>query len=88
MVFYLDDRNLQTLPECFVEPDRYHEFKARFTGPALMSYNNAPFTKEDWVSIQDLQHSGKARNPHKTGKFGIGFNSVYHISGKWNGIFI
>ena len=47
-----------------------------------MCYNNAQFREEDWESIQNLQQSGKAQNPHKVGKFGIGFNSVYHISGK------
>ena len=49
-----------------------------------MSYNNAPFKKEDWDSIQSLHQSGKAKNPHKVGKFGIGFNSVYHITGKYS----
>ena len=43
-----------------------------------MSFNNAPFKKEDWDSILSLHQSGKAKNPHKV--FGIGFNSVYHIS--------
>ena len=54
----------------------------RFQGPALMSFNNAPFKKEDWKNIQKLHDSGKAKDPHKVGKFGIGFNSVYHITGK------
>ena len=81
MAFYLDYRNLQTLPQCFVTPDKYSELP-RFTGQALMSYNNAPFTEEDWRSIQNLQQSSKAKNPHKVGKFGVGFNSVYHITGK------
>ena len=48
----------------------------------MLSYNNAPFKKEDWESIQSLQQSGKAKNPFKVGKFGIGFNSVYDITGK------
>ena len=55
-----------------------------FRGPALMCYNDAPFTEDDRESIQNLQQSGKAKNPHKVGKFGIGFNSVYHITGKSN----
>ena len=49
-----------------------------------MSFNNAPFKKEDWDSIQSLHQSGKAKSPHKVGKFGIGFNSVYHITGKYS----
>ena len=59
-----------------------HDDISQFIAPAILSYNNAPFKKEDWKSIQSLQLSGKAKNPHKVGKFGIGFNSVYHITGK------
>ena len=79
--FYLDCRHIQTLPQSLVENVMYNELD-RFQGPALMSFNNAPFKKEDWDSIQSLQQSGKAKNPHKVGKFGIGFNSVYHITGE------
>ena len=84
----MDCRNLQTLPPALVSTDtgsshaQRQELLQQFTGPALLSYNNAPFQKEDWESIQSLQQSGKAKNPHKVGKFGIGFNSVYHITGK------
>ena len=81
--FYLDCRNLSTLPHQLVD-QRVHNELDQFQGPALMSYNDAPFKKEDWKSIQDLQQSGKAKNPHKVGKFGIGFNSVYHITGEHN----
>ena len=76
--FFLDCRSLQTLPPTLVNDDVACQ---QFTGPALLSYNNTPFKKEDWESIQSLQQSGKAKNPHKVGKFGIGFNSVYHITG-------
>ena len=79
--FYLDCRHVQTLPHNLVESATFKELD-RFQGPALMSFNNAPFKKEDWDSIQSLQQSGKANNPHKVGKFGIGFNSVYHITGE------
>ena len=79
--FYLDCRNLSTLPHELVRSGVHSELD-RFQGPALMCYNNAQFREEDWESIQNLQQSGKAKNPHKVGKFGIGFNSVYHISGK------
>ena len=46
-----------------------------------MAYNDAPFTKDDWTSIQSIHDSVKATDVHKVGKFGIGFNSVYHITG-------
>ena len=78
--FYLDCRHLSTLPRELASD--YNGDLDRFQGPALMAYNNAPFLEEDWEGIQNLQQSGKAENPHKVGKFGIGFNSVYHISGK------
>ena len=57
-----------------------HPEIARFQGPALLSYNDAQFREEDWEGIQNLQQNNKATNPLKVGKFGIGFNSVYHIS--------
>ena len=82
--FFLDCRQLQTLPPGLVRDTDKHVELSRFYGQALMSYNNAPFKKEDWDSIQSLHQSGKAKNPHKVGKFGIGFNSVYHITGKYS----
>ena len=54
---------------------------ARFQGPALLVYNDATFSDDDWEGIQNLQRSIKADDPFKVGKFGIGFNSVYHITG-------
>ena len=54
---------------------------ALYQGPALLAYNDAQFTDEDWEGIQNLQRSIKAEDPFKVGKFGIGFNSVYHITG-------
>ena len=58
-----------------------HPDLAPFQGPALLAYNDARFTDKDWKGIQDLQCSVKAEDPFKVGKFGIGFNSVYHITG-------
>ena len=72
--FYLDNRHHGT--DTLVEPKL-----AEFQGPALLAYNDAVFTAEDWQSIQSLQQSVKTRDPFKVGKFGIGFNSVYHITG-------
>ena len=51
-------------------------------GPALISANNAVFSEEDWQGIQKPQQSIKADDPFKVGRFGLGFNSVYHITGK------
>ncbi|XP_011402966.1 PREDICTED: sacsin-like [Amphimedon queenslandica] len=84
--FYLDCRVLQTLPLSLISAasdssdSEQQLLLQEFTGSALISYNNAPFRKQDWESIQSFQQSGKAKNPHKIGKFGVGFNSVYHIT--------
>lgn len=51
-------------------------------GPALYAYNNAAFTDEDWEGIQLAGRSVKRNDPNKVGRFGIGFNSVYHITGE------
>lgn len=53
-----------------------------FKGPALYAYNNAAFTEEDWESIQKAGRSDKRNDPNKVGRFGIGFNSVYHTTGE------
>lgn len=45
-------------------------------------YNNAVFTVEDWNGIQEIARSRKRDDPLKVGRFGIGFNSVYHITGQ------
>ncbi|XP_023930637.1 sacsin-like [Lingula anatina] len=54
-------------------------------GPALCIFNNASFTDSDLTAIATLgsdqsEMENKSRNPYKTGQFGIGFNSVYHIT--------
>ncbi len=51
-------------------------------GPALYAFNDAAFTEEDWEGIQRVGRSIKQDDPTKVGRFGIGFNSVYHITGK------
>ena len=52
-----------------------------FNGPALYVYNDATFKKEDWVNIQHPEQSGKFKDPTKVGRFGLGFISVYHLTG-------
>ena len=45
-------------------------------------YNDAVFTVEDWNGIQEIARSRKRDDPLKVGRFGIGFNSVYHVTGE------
>ena len=55
---------------------------AGFQGPALLTYNDAVFTDRDFESIQHIGGSKKteAEARTKTGRFGVGFNSSYHVT--------
>ena len=44
-------------------------------------YNDAEFTKEDWGGIRSAGFSQKKEKVDKVGRFGIGFSSVYHLTG-------
>ena len=50
-------------------------------GPALYASNNAMFTPEDWTGIRMLCDSIKVKDPMKVGRFGLGFKSVFHMTG-------
>ncbi|CDQ81727.1 unnamed protein product [Oncorhynchus mykiss] len=72
----------------FLHDERYYDRQSLKTeglgkyqaGPALYAFNNAEFTAEDWQGIQTTGRSVKRNDPNKVGRFGIGFNSVYHIT--------
>ena len=49
-------------------------------GPALLFYNNAEFTEEDFENITKIAGETKLNKPLKIGQFGVGFCSVYHIT--------
>ena len=50
-------------------------------GPALYAYNNAVLTAKDWEGIRMIHDSVKADDPMKVGRFGLGFKSVFHMTG-------
>ena len=50
-------------------------------GPALYAYNDGVFTDDDWLSVRMLNDSVKKKEPMKVGRFGLGFKSVYHMTG-------
>jgi len=50
-------------------------------GPALYAYNDAVFTEQDWTGIRMLQDSIKETDVMKIGQFGLGFKSVFHMTG-------
>ncbi|KTF88946.1 hypothetical protein cypCar_00027429 [Cyprinus carpio] len=49
-------------------------------GPALCVYNNRTFSDADLQGIQQLGEGGKHGTLGRTGKYGLGFNSVYHLT--------
>ncbi|XP_028400649.1 sacsin-like [Dendronephthya gigantea] len=53
---------------------------AEIQGPALCVYNDRPFTDKDLEGIKNLGIGSKRDTPGMTGKYGIGFNSVYHLT--------
>ena len=55
---------------------------SKFQGPALYVYNNGLFTEQDWVGIESIMQGSKKKDPVAAGRFGIGFNSVYHVTGE------
>ncbi|XP_028400770.1 sacsin-like [Dendronephthya gigantea] len=56
------------------------ETSAEVQGPALCVYNDRPFTDKDLEGIKNLGIGSKRDTPGMTGKYGIGFNSVYHLT--------
>jgi sacsin len=53
---------------------------ANFQGPALLCYNDGIFSEKDFISIQNIGNSVKKASRNKTGRFGLGFNAVYHFT--------
>ncbi len=63
---------------------------SRLQGPALLFANDQVFTETDFEAIRSIGESSKAALGPKTGRFGLGFNTVYNvtdypsfISGRW-----
>ncbi|XP_019627876.1 PREDICTED: sacsin-like [Branchiostoma belcheri] len=52
----------------------------QYQGPALYAFNNGVFTEQDWQGIKDTEQGAKRKDPLRIGRFGVGFNSVYHIT--------
>ena len=50
--------------------------------PALYAWNNAVFKDKDWDHFGKIEESSKENNALKIGRFGVGFLSVFHITGK------
>ena len=49
-------------------------------GPALLVWNDSVFTEKDIKGIQELGLGSKRSEAESIGQYGIGFNSVYHLT--------
>ena len=52
----------------------------RWQGPAVIAYNNAVFSDQDFENILELAAETKMKDPMKTGRFGVGFCSCYSLT--------
>ncbi|XP_028400775.1 sacsin-like [Dendronephthya gigantea] len=75
-IHFIHDTRLLKCQKVVVEG----EMSAEVQGPALCVYNDRPFTDKDLEGIKNLGIGSKRDTPGMTGKYGIGFNSVYHLT--------
>lgn len=63
------------------QPERLpDERMKKLMGPAMLVFNDQVFTDKDFENIRNLGRSGKTENLCSTGRFGVGFNSIYHVT--------
>lgn len=72
---------------CFILDERYlkteNTFGTKFNalqGPALCCFNDSIFSENNLKGIISLGQGSKKLDPNKIGQFGVGFNSVYHLT--------
>ena len=53
---------------------------ADWQGPALLCYNDRVFAPSDFAAISRIGQDSKVEKPAAAGRFGLGFNSVYHLT--------
>jgi len=53
---------------------------ADWQGPALYVYNNEVFKEKDFVNLAKIGQGSKLDRLTATGRFGLGFNAVYHFT--------
>lgn len=73
VVFLLDKSQYGT--ESVLSPEM-----ADWQGPALYCFNNSVFSPQDLYAISRIGQESKLDNPLAIGRFGLGFNSVYHFT--------
>ncbi|KAF9943458.1 hypothetical protein BGZ70_005944, partial [Mortierella alpina] len=55
------------------------EEMAAWQGPALVIYNNAEFSQDDFRALSQTGVGNKREDASKIGRHGLGFNSAYHF---------
>ncbi|CAO3564928.1 unnamed protein product [Mortierella alpina] len=55
------------------------EEMAAWQGPALVIYNNAEFSQDDFRALSQIGVGNKREDSSKIGRHGLGFNSAYHF---------
>ncbi|KAL0025642.1 hypothetical protein WJX77_000625 [Trebouxia sp. C0004] len=50
---------------------------ATWQGPALVVWNGAKFTRQDWINLSKVGNSSKAGQTHTIGEFGLGALTAY-----------
>ena len=73
--FMLDFRVHRDPPESLFDPGM-----TACQGPCLWSYNDELFTEDDWTNIVRVGSASKENMVDKIGKFGLGFNTVFHVT--------
>lgn len=53
---------------------------ADWQGPALYCFNDSVFSPQDLYAISRIGQESKLEKPFAIGRFGLGFNSVYHFT--------
>ncbi len=73
--FLLDFRKHRDPPETL-----FDDGMALCNGPCFWIFNNELFSQDDWKNIVKVGSASKENRAKKIGKFGLGFNAVYHVS--------
>lgn len=73
--FLVDFRTHKSSPEELIDPDM-----SLCQGPCLWAFNNETFKADDWANIVRVGSASKENKLEKIGKFGLGFNTVYHVT--------
>ncbi|GAM24898.1 hypothetical protein SAMD00019534_080730 [Acytostelium subglobosum LB1] len=79
MSIILDDKCYGT--EQLITKKQYGDRNpAPLQGPALIIMNDSIFEEKDWKGIAENGTGSKQKDVNSVGKFGRGFNSVYHLT--------